>query len=231
MGIDVKIEKQRCVIHHIRKRPIAVPDELTKRIGALNVILARYKFNDDVLDSGKGRFARAFFNSTYKKAKKIEPELDEIVKNRYADLVKYEKTGGDSIDIASDPFGNMMVDVVKILIGDLATEPIKEIAYNLGKWIYLIDALDDFDKDKKKNNFNVFVNIYKDVKDKEQLIKEKQQELIYVFGSTLSVIAENAKKIEYKFNHDLTDNVLMRGLSMETKKVMENEKCKNSTKF
>lgn len=231
MGLDVKIEKQRCIIHHIKKRPVAVPDELTKRIGALNVILAHYKLNDDVMDNGKGRIARSFFNSSYKKAKKSEVELDKIVKERYAELVRYEKTCGDSVDMASDPFGNLMVDVVKVLMGDLFTEPIKEISYNLGKWIYLIDALDDFNKDKKKGNFNVFINKYPFVKDKEQLIKEKQQDLIYVFGSVLSTIAENAKKIDYKFNHDLTDNVLMRGLSMQTKMVMENEKCKNSTKF
>ena len=49
--LDVKIEKQRCIIHHIRKRPVAIPDSLTERIAALNVILAHYKLNDDVVDS------------------------------------------------------------------------------------------------------------------------------------------------------------------------------------
>lgn len=231
MGLDVKIEKQRCIIHHIRKRPVAVPDELTKRIGALNVILGHYKLNDDVMDSGKGRVARAFFKSAYKKAKKREPELDRIVKERYQELVAYEKIQGDSIDMASDPFGKMMVEVVQVLLGEKCTEPVKEIAYNLGKWIYLIDALDDFDKDKKKKNYNVFINAYKEINSKETLLKEKQGELVYVFSSVLSNIAENAKRLEYKFNHDLTDNVLMRGLSVETKKIMENQGCKNTTKF
>ena len=110
-------------------------------------------------------------------------------------------------------------------------DQILAIAYNLGKWIYLIDALDDFDKDKKKNNYNVFINVYKDVNNKQQLIEEKQQDLIYIFSSTLSIIAENAKTLNYKFNHDLLDNVLMRGLSVETKRIMENVKCKKCTKF
>ena len=39
------------------------------------------------------------------------------------------------------------------------------------------------------------------------------------------------KNLNYKFNHDLTDNVLFRGLSVQTKQIMENIKCKNSTKF
>jgi hypothetical protein len=231
MGVDVKIEKQRCVIHQIIKRPIAIVDALTERIGALNVILAYHKLNDDVVDNGKGRIPRAFFKSSYKKAKQKEPEFDKIVAKRYSELLKYEKTNGDSIDVASDPFGNMIKEIVEIISGSIYTEELGLLAYNLGKWIYLIDALDDFDKDIKKNNYNVFVNLYRDIKNKETLIKEKQFEIIQVFSGVLSVIADCAKKLEYKFNHDLTDNVLMRGLSVQTKIIMENQKCKSTTKF
>ncbi|MBQ3115692.1 MAG: hypothetical protein IJC07_01550 [Clostridia bacterium] len=224
MGIDVKVEKQRCIAHQIKKRPVAVPDALTERIGALNVILAYHKLNDDVLDSGKGKTARRFFLSSYKKAKKKEPEFDKIVEKRYSDLVNYEKTGGDSIDISADPFGNMMVDVMKVLLGDKCTENVCELSYELGKWIYLIDALDDFDKDKKKNNFNVFINANKDIKTKEELIEKNKDQLIFTFGSILSKIASLATTLEYKFNHDLTDNILLRGLRAETQRILENKK-------
>lgn len=224
MGIDVKIEKQHCVIHHIKKRQVAVPDELTERIGALNVILAYHKLNDDVLDSGKGKTARKFFRSSYKKAKKKEPEFDKIVEKRYADLVAYEKTGGDSVDISADPFGNMMAEVMKVLLGEKCTQNVSELAYELGKWIYLIDALDDFDKDKKKNNFNVFVNANKEINSKAELIEKNKEQLIFAFGSMLSKIANLASTLEYKFNHDLTDNILLRGLRAETQRILENKK-------
>lgn len=230
-GVDVKIENQRCIIHHIVKRPVAIPDELTGKIGALNVILAYYKLNDDVLDNKKGRLKRLFFKSSYKKAKKLQPNLDKIVKERYSALVEYEKTRGDSIDISADPFGCMMQDVVCELLGEKITEQVRELAYYLGKWIYLIDALDDFDKDKKKGNFNVFVNLYKDVLDKQTLVKDKESELIYVFGSIIDKIDRLSFGLEYKFNHDLTDNILRRGIKVQTKQIMENKKCKNTTKF
>lgn len=223
MDLDVKIEKQRCIIHHIRKRPVAVPDALTERIGALNVILAYHKLNDDVLDSGKGKVARKFFKSSYKKAKLKEPEFDKIVENRYKDLVAYEKTGGDSVDISADPFGNMMSEVMSVLLGDKCTENVKQLAYELGKWIYLIDALDDFDKDKKKNNFNVFINADKSISSKQEFIAKNKEQLIFTFGSILSKIASLATSLEYKFNHDLTDNVLLRGLRAETQRILENK--------
>ena len=72
--------------------------------------------------------------------------------------------------MVADPFGNMLSEIVTTLIGEKATDNVKNVAYNLGKWIYLIDALDDYDKDVKKGNFNVFYNAYKQP-DFESLIK------------------------------------------------------------
>ncbi len=230
-GVDVKVEKQHCIIHPIRKRPITLVDELTERIGCLNVILAYQKLNDDVIDNGKGRIERAFFSSAYKKAKKKEPEIDAIVKNRYSELLKLESENCDSIDIVADPFGKMIQDIVAFILKDNATEDVKELAYYLGKWIYLIDALDDFNKDKKKKNFNVFINLFPTIADKEQLIRDEKQELTIVFASVLNRLSELAGKMNYKFNHDLINNVLYRGLPLQTKKIMENEKCKNTSKF
>lgn len=231
MNIDVAIEKQHCVIHPITKRPIAQVDELTKRIGALNIILAYHKLNDNVLDEKKGKLKRNFFKTSYKKARKLEPKLDEIVRTEYDNLLKYEKANTDSIDMASDPFGVMMSRVFEELFNEKIDENLKFLAYNLGKWIYLIDALDDFDSDIKKRNFNVFINCYQNVSSKEQLLKEKRQEIETIFGQILQDIYNSSKEIKYNFNHDLIDNILHRGLLEQTKRVMENKKCKNTIKY
>ena len=231
MGKDVKIEKQRCVIHRIRKRPIAVPDELTERIACLNIILARYKLNDDVHDDGKGRFMRAFFGKAYKRAKRCEPELDKIVCECYKDLTDYEKSGGDSVDFSSDPFGRMMSETVKLIAGEFADENLLNLAYYLGKWVYLIDAVDDFDKDKKRKSFNVFVNMHPEIKSKEELMEKHRSEIASVFGNILCEITKCAESLDYKFNHDLTNNVLFSGIRVQTKNILENKKCSNTTKF
>ena len=224
LDIDVAIEKQKCVLHRIRKRPIAVVDELSERIGALNVILAYYKLSDNVLDEKKGKTKRAFFKSSYKKAKKKEPIFDKIVNEEYQNLLKYEKLNTDSIDMACDPFGNMMQRLFKEILGEKNTEHTEALAYFLGKWIYLIDALDDFDKDKKKGNFNVLVNAYKNAKDKKELTEKYSSELGQIFGQLINGIFDCAEKLEYKFNHDLIDNILKRGIFQQTKLIMEKNK-------
>ena len=227
---DVKIEKQRCILHHIRKRPVAIPDELSKKVACLNVILAYYKLQDDVIDSGKGKTKKAFIKGAYKKAKKLTPRLDSIVDKMYIDLRSYEKSNGDSIDISADFFGNMMVECVKYLSAEKFSEAISQLSYRLGKWIYLIDALDDFDKDKKKGNFNVFVNCYPQVKSKDELLKNYSSDIVPIFASILEEIKGFSKQIDYKFNHDLIDNILIYGIREQTKKVMEVKKCKKTIK-
>lgn len=228
---DIVIKKQRCIIHPIIKRPVAQIDQLSCSIASLNVILAYFKCNDDVLDNNKGRLKRGFFRKSYKKAKRSHPQLNEIVSKWFNQLLTYEKQNVSSIDMASDPFGMMIAEVVKNLSAEHFDQTLYDLAYNLGKWIYLIDALDDFDKDVKKNNFNVFVNCYDGCKTKQQLLKTYYEDLTQVFGQVLYQIEQCSKNLNYKFNHDLISNILVLGLRQQTKMIMENSKCKNTTKF
>ncbi|MDY6367009.1 MAG: DUF5685 family protein [Clostridia bacterium] len=231
LGKDVKIKKQRCIIHWFVRRPVVEQDEITNKIAALNIILAYYKLSDDVIDEGKGKIKRKIFNKAYKRARRKEPRLDAIVKGNYKALREYEKTGGDSVDMSADPFGKMLQSCAGELLGEKATEQVKRLFYNIGKWIYLIDAVDDFDKDKRKNTFNVFVNLYGDVKDKKMLIKEKSFELQSFFGQILSDINTLSNEINYNFNSDLIKNILCDGLWLQTKNILENKKCANSMKY
>lgn len=227
---DVKINNEHCVIHPIKKRPVVKTDELNKRVARANVILAYYKAVDDVTDEHKGRLKKSFVKGAYKKAKKAEPVIDKIVFKYYKGLNEYEKTEGDSVDISADFFGNMMKEIVVELSGT-DTEELKGLSYSLGKWVYLIDAIDDFDKDKKKGSYNVFVNIYKDYKDRQSLLNEKKEEIEEIFADVLYSVSEYGKNVKYRFNHDLIDNVLQKGLKSRTKLVLEGRKCKNIIKY
>ena len=81
----------------------------------------------------------------------------------------------------------MLSEVVEVLASEIADDNVKELAYNLGKWIYLIDALDDFDKDKKKKNFNVFINMFPEIDGKDKLIENKKEEIIITFAVVLNI--------------------------------------------
>ena len=221
MNVDMQVEKRRCVLHWIKRRPISKPTELSKRIAKVNVALAYQKLNDDVLDSGKGKLKRAFFKSPYQKVKKSEPKICAIVEDFYQKLYNYEKSNGDSVVIASEFFGNMLLEVVKVITGEYFSEEIGAVAFNLGKWIYVADALDDFDKDLKKKEYNPFIYSFKDVKTKKELLEKHKPDLQFMFSDMISEIAFANSRINYKFNHDLIDNILTKGIVVKTKLLLE----------
>ena len=225
-GVDVKIEKSRCITHLIGvKKPMAGVDEMTKQLGAVNTLLAYYKYTDDIVDEGKGRGKRLWFKKGFKRAKKAYPELERIIRENLAAQQKVEEAQTESVDRAADATANMLAEISDYILQDKKTEFTHNLLYAIGKWIYLIDALDDYDKDLKKGTYNPFIRAYGH-KDKHTLIKEKKEEVDFIFHAIFYDIRDNLSHIPFRFNRDLSDNVLLRGLPQETKRIMEKGDCK-----
>ena len=222
-GEDLEIENSRCLAHCIgRKRKMAKADEMAKTLGALNTILAYLKYDDDVQDEKKGRGKRLWFKKGFSRAKREYPELFKIVTGDLARQKEAEKDGGtDSVDFASDATALMLADVSDYILKDKATLCTRNLFYAVGKWIYLIDALDDYDKDVKSGAYNVFYKAFGE-KSGGELLKNHGGDVDYIFNSLFYDVRENTAGIRFYFNRDLTDNVLLRGLPAKTKEI----KCK-----
>ena len=211
MNADVSIKKKTCVAHPVIKRPIAERDAISDKLAAVNVLLAYYKVRDDVYDNGKGRIKGLFLKRGYKKAKRSCPEIDGIVKKYYSELTDLEKKGVGSVDMVADPFARMLAEISDEVFGEYKTEFTAKLFYAVGKWIYLIDALDDYDKDVKKKNYNVFYVAYGSPSAKD-FLKAHGEEADFVFSSVFSEIEENLDSIQFYFNKDLINNILRRGV-------------------
>ena len=226
LGEDVKIEKQHCLAHCIRARDMAEADELTLKLGALNTLLVYYKYTDDILDGDHGRGKRLWFKQGFKRAKKKYPEIARIVKDNLARQEEVEKNKTDSLDRAADATAEMLAEFSNYALGDKATKATQNLFYSLGKWIYLIDALDDYDKDLKKGAYNPFIYAYGAESKADLLAGEHGDEARYAFQSLFYDIRECLSQIQFRFNRDLQDNILLRGLPAVTKQVMEKCSCK-----
>ena len=236
-GEDLEIEESRCVAHCLgRKRKMAKADEMTKTLGALNTILAYLKYDDDVQDEKKGKGKRLWFKKGYRRAKRDYPELFKIVTGDLSRQKEAEKDGGtESVDFAADATALMLADVSDYILKDKATACTRNLFYALGKWIYLTDALDDYDKDVKSGAYNGFYRAFKEKNGKE-LLEKHGNDADYIFNSLFYDIRENAAGIRFYFNRDLTDNVLLRGLPAKTKEIKNkliaaaDKKCKGCKK-
>ena len=217
---DVKIKKQRCVAHWIKRRNVAVPDYISEQLAAVNVIMCYYKALDDYNDTGKRNVKTALFAKGYKRARKKFPRLAKIADDCYKELSMHERALVASEDIAADPFAKLSANISKEILNDKSTEATEKVFYYLGKWIYLIDALDDYDKDIATGNYNVFACIYKASSGKDLI--EKNKDCIFpVLNSVFWNLKQALSEIHFYFNKDLIENVLLRGIPKKTDEVVK----------
>jgi len=215
-GEDVKIKKERCVLHIFKRRPIAAVDATTVSLGCVNTALAYFKLCDDKADGDKRGILRHLYKKGYKKVLKREPRIAEIIKRQTEEQAEVEKSGCAVIDMAAEPTAVMMQKLSEVLLKEFSTEYTKKLFYCLGKWVYLADALDDYDKDVKKSRYNVLYNAYGE-KTKAQAVKKGEKELKFVFDMLFAEMRECLSNIKFHFNHDLTDNIILRGIPLKTR--------------
>lgn len=217
-GEDVKIEKRHCVLHLIRRRPIALADDTAVALGCVNTALAYYKLCDDKADGDRRGVLRHLYKKGFKRALKRQPQIAVIIERQTKELAELEKDGCAVIDMAAEPTAVMMREIARILLGSYSNEHTQKLFYALGKWVYLIDALDDYDKDVKRGRYNVFYNVYKKERLK-QAIEVGEEELKFIFDMLFAEMRESLANIKFYFNHDLTDNIILRGIPQKTKKI------------
>lgn len=92
----------------------------------------------------------------------------------------------------------------------------------MGKWIYLIDALEDVKKDIKKSNYNVFVKCY-NVSSEEELCKYLD-EIEFEMYSALNRIAQSYNDLNLTKYTCILDNALFESIRNKTRKIINKYK-------
>ena len=216
---DVEIKRQHCILHCIKKRPVAVVDEVTVMLGCINTALAYFKLCDDKADGEKKGALRHLYKKGLKRAERKYGGAVEIIRKHLSEQSRIEKDGCDIIEMAAEPTAKMMEELSVFALKEYATPDTSALFYDVGKWIYLIDALDDYDKDVKKRRFNVLYNSYK-LPTKAEAVSANKDELTFLFDSLFADMRSRLGKINFKFNKDLTDNIILRGIPLKTRSVL-----------
>ncbi len=223
MEVSPKYHDEHCILSP-KKKTVVKGDELTDKVVDINTLLMYYKLLDDKLDSKKADIAKSLARSLvvsgkYKKAKKNFPELDNLFASEYERLRDMEKQGTFSIDMLADPFANMLSQSVKSVLGDKCSSDIENMFYYLGKWVYIIDAVDDVEKDFKNKEFNPFFVGY-NYQNQDKFFEDKGKELEFLLMSSYNAIKNAYKNIELKFNEGAITNILWYGILMRTQDVL-----------
>ena len=213
---DVVVKKRRCALHPLKRRYMALPDDTSVLLGCINTALAYYKLLDDKSDGDKKGLFAFLYKSGYKKTVKKHPAAARIISDQLAAQSALENEGCAVIDAACEPTAHMMEKLSEYILGDKSDSHTCGLFYDIGKWIYLADALDDYDKDAKKGRYNVLRLAYGRPTLKEA-VKEGEGELVFIFDNLFADMRAHLAAIKFNFNHDLTDNIILRGIPLKTR--------------
>ncbi len=147
----------RCAFHILEKRQCVV-DAITDYAAHMTVAMAYYKCRDDWADSRSvsGIVGSTFLKRAVKKVQKRYPRQCQVIEKGLARLAEVEKQTDSIIDEAVNASGLMLSEVF-VYKEDFWSNILRQFGYELGRFIYLMDAAVDFDKDKKKGNYNPIV--------------------------------------------------------------------------
>lgn len=167
--------KRGCIAHPYKKTVSVINNAAVDYAAAVNVMLVYFKLLDSWHDDRSilSKTGAAAVHRAFRKASKRYPIASDSIYFAIKNLTALEHNRCASIDEACEPFASMMSDLFMWKDSDtFASSPVildllGKIGYNVGKWIYLIDAASDIEEDRKNKSYNVLNIRFKEQYDAE----------------------------------------------------------------
>jgi hypothetical protein len=219
------LAKESCIANPVKRKWIVKDSRSIDLAADINVLLTYYKLKDNIRDEGGWlpALAQLVLHKGYKDAASRNRQLDEIIGASISSQVFLEEKQCSSMDEAAEPFAHMMQQLLPAeYSGDDKSVPriLGWVGYNLGKWIYIIDAFDDMEKDIRSGSYNPLLRQYKyedqDIKVfKSSIAEEVRVDLL----QALSQATGSLELLKLK-NKGIIDNIMYEGLYGKTERVL-----------
>ena len=151
-----------CALHPTKKRT-ALMNEITDYAAAMNVLLAYHNLVDDWKDDHNytKRTMAGVLKKSYDIAAKEYPRQVKALEEYLEKLEKFEKAEEHNIDLVAGLTGEMLGELFAWKQDEWYGE-LKTLGFYMGKFIYLMDAYEDLDKDEKKGSYNPLIYLKKE---------------------------------------------------------------------
>lgn len=145
---------QFCALHPLKPRPW-VDGPYMQYAADMNVALAYYKALDDYHDDGSqsAKLLASALEEYYHKIAAQWPRQCDAIATCIQELSRMEAQNEQNPDVPASCFGQLMAELM-VVHDDLWAEPLRGLGFSLGRFIYLADAMLDYDRDSRKKNYN-----------------------------------------------------------------------------
>ncbi len=211
-------EKCSCIAHPFKKRCRCCKNDALSLSAKAAMILTYYKLKDDMADKGFGKKIAAalllpFASSARKKAVASGTEGDYIDKAAAIMMKKQrilEEDNCKTSDMAAEPTAEFLENLISLGSNGENERILRRFGYLLGRYIYLCDALDDLDDDRRKGNYNPFIFCG----------EEGTENAKAVLFMTVAELGDDLELLELKRYNETIENIVRLGLKYEVERII-----------
>ena len=198
--------EERCVAHPAAKHPVR-KNEVTSYVADMNLLMAYYKCVDDWKDE-KAYTKKAFakmLDKDYARVIEKYPRQVHAVEEFMRKTDEVEARGETNLDVVAGLTGEMLGEIF-CWREDEWQEELRTLGFYMGKFIYIMDAYEDYDEDRRKKEYNPLVYAMRESADDMDTLCR------LLLTSMMSECAKSFERLPILLHADILRNVLYSGV-------------------
>ena len=215
----------RCPVHPLKKRNCCNPNSSIAFAADAAVLTVYHKCRDSIQDDGfwkslSSRVLLPFAARAAKKASAANPQLAAVLEREMKRQAVLEQERCANIDQAAEPTAVMLSAMMATGETDEKQRRVLErLGYCLGRWVYLIDAVDDLDEDLKDGGYNPYIYSRSLKADDTQAIVDTKAYVVLALNACLAECMAAYDLLDVKRFDGILRNILSGGMSAQQNKV------------
>lgn len=151
----------RCAVHPFRSHTFQV-SSMTRYAAEMNILLSWYKFRDQWMDDHalSGRAGHRWLRDQAAEIIRRRPVQSRAVESALSQLWAAEKEETVSVDRLCNLSGAMLGAVFVPDPEDQWAEELFAVGAGLGRFVYWMDAWEDYEADRRRHRFNPLVSCH-----------------------------------------------------------------------
>lgn len=201
---ETRASQRGCLLHPGSKH-LTLQNEFTEYAADMNILLSYYNLQDDWTDEKK-LSSLAMAAALKKSCSEISvryPAQAAAVKQYITRLAECEKAQLTELDTAAGYTGEMLGRIFACRDDEWAGS-LHRFGFYLGKFIYLYDAFEDLEKDKKSGSYNPLLSYKTDADFNESI-----QSILTMMAAEC---AREFERLPILMNADILRNILYSGI-------------------
>jgi len=206
----------RCITHPLVKHQM-VTNKYSSYAADMNLLLSYYNLLDNWKDDHnyKSRILAGLLSRRRKKTAARYPRQHQAILHYLQDLSTCEQEHAQDLDLAAGLTGTMLGEIFACE-EDAWAPYLRRLGFFLGKFIYLMDAVEDLEEDRESGSYNPWLPFYE-----QEDFKSYSRQILTMMMGECSLAFEQLPILK---NAGILRNILYSGVWSKYEQIKEKQK-------